>query len=345
MTFEKRAPVKPHHLMVWLVTAVLLPAVCAALAACERKQVKAVGPNERVTIAVAATSESVLAEVAQKQGFFRQEGLETMPRLHPYGRPCLEDMLAGNADLATVAETPVMFAIMKGEDLSVIATIESSQRGNAIVARKDRGIHAFNDLRGKSIGVTSGTVSDFFLDSILIVNGITRKEVRLVNMRAEKMPKALADGEIDAASTFNPYTIKAQNLLGDHAITFQDENLYTWTFNVVAKREFIRNNPEKVGKFLRALVRAEKFVAENQSEAQKNVADFSGLDMAIVRAVWNETNFRVSLDQSLLLAMEEESRWAITNRLTGATKVPNYLDYIYFDGLKTIKPEAVRILR
>lgn len=26
-------------------------------------------------------------------------------------------------------------------------------------------------------------------------------------------------------------------------------------------------------------------------------------------------------------------------------KVPNYLDYIYFDGLKSVKPEALRILR
>ena len=33
------------------------------------------------------------------------------------------------------------------------------------------------------------------------------------------------------------------------------------------------------------------------------------------------------LDQSLLLAMEDEARWLIDNRLTDQTKVPDYLDY------------------
>ena len=33
------------------------------------------------------------------------------------------------------------------------------------------------------------------------------------------------------------------------------------------------------------------------------------------------------------------------NRLTRKTKVPNYLNFIYIDGLKAVKPEAVTIIR
>jgi hypothetical protein len=32
------------------------------------------------------------------------------------------------------------------------------------------------------------------------------------------------------------------------------------------------------------------------------------------------------------------------NNLTDATKVPNYLDYIYFDALEEVKPEVVTII-
>lgn len=312
---------------------------------CTRTDQKAAGPAEKVTIAISATTESVLAEVAQVKGFFRQEGLETTVRKHPYGRPCLEDMLSGRADFATVAETPVMFAIMRGEKISVITTIESSQKGNAIIARKDRGIHAVKDLRSKSIGVTLGTVSDFFLDAILVLNGISRKDVEVINLTAEKMSRALADGDIDAASTFNPYTSQAQKKLGDRGVAFQDENIYTWTFNVVSRQEFIRNNAGKIKKLLRALIKAEEFVTNNPEEAQKIVADFSGIDIGIIRSVWAETNFRVSLDQSLVLALEDESLWAIRNRLTRAAKLPNYLNFIYQDGLQGVKPDAVTILR
>ncbi len=315
------------------------------LLSCARTGQKAAGPTEKVTIAISATTESVLAEVAQMQGFFKQEGLETTVRKHPYGRPCLEDMLAGKADLATVAETPVMFAVMRGEKISVIATIESSQKGNAIIARKDRGIHTFKDLKGKSIGVTPGTVSDFFLDSILLLNGFSRNDAKIVNLTAEKMSHALTNGDIDAASTFNPYTSQAEKKLGERGITFQDENIYTWTFNVVARQEFIRNNPGKIKKLLRALIKAEEFVTKNPASAQKVVADFSGIDIGIVGSVWADTNFRVSLDQALILALEDESLWAIKNGLTNAVKVPNYLNFMYVDGLHDVKPDAVKILR
>jgi ABC-type nitrate/sulfonate/bicarbonate transport system substrate-binding protein len=55
--------------------------------------------------------------------------------------------------------------------------------------------------------------------------------------------------------------------------------------------------------------------------------------------------FLKSLDQSLILAMEDEARWMIKNNLTGEKKTPNLLDYIYFDGLNTIKPKSVNIIR
>ncbi len=43
--------------------------------------------------------------------------------------------------------------------------------------------------------------------------------------------------------------------------------------------------------------------------------------------------------------MDDEARWSIANNLTDKTVVPNYLDYIYLDGLEALKPEAVTIIR
>ena len=75
------------------------------------------------------------------------------------------------------------------------------------------------------------------------------------------------------------------------------------------------------------------------------MADFSGIENNTVSEVWLNTNYRVSLDQALILALEDESRWAIKSGLIGEAKIPNYLNFIYFDGLESVKPKAVRILR
>jgi NitT/TauT family transport system substrate-binding protein len=265
--------------------------------------------------------------------------------LHPYGKPALDDIIKGNADFATVAETPVMFAIMKGEKISIIATIQTSNKNSAIIARKDKGILTLNDLRHRKIAATVGTTSEFFLDAILVLHGIPRKDVTVVDLKAVEIPAALANGDVAAASAFSPYSNYAQRKLGDRGNTFFDEDIYTWTFNVVATQEFIRKNPETVRKLIRALIKAEEFVKHNPAEAQRIVSGFSGMDMAIVREIWGTMDFRVTLDQSLLLALEDETRWAIKSGQTLETKVPNYLDYLYLDGLVSIKPKAVRILR
>jgi NitT/TauT family transport system substrate-binding protein len=43
--------------------------------------------------------------------------------------------------------------------------------------------------------------------------------------------------------------------------------------------------------------------------------------------------------------MEDEARWMIKNNLTTEKTVPDFLKYIYIDGLKAVKPEAVNIIR
>lgn len=302
-------------------------------------------PPEKVTIAYSATPNAALAEVAQKLGYYVQEGLEATPLMRSHGKAALKEVLEGKADFATVAETPVMFAVMEGRKISIIATIEISNKNSAIVARKDRGIRIPRDLRGRKIGATSGTTSDFFMDAFLAVHGISRNDVEVTDLKPEELQIALVHGDVDAASVFNPYVIQLQRKLGNRGTILYNEDIYTQTFNIVATQEYIHENPGKIKKMLSALIRAEEFTRRNRVEAQKIVADFSRMDAALVREIWADATFSVRLEQSLVLAMEDESQWAMNSGFIARTKIPNYLDFIYFDGLESVKPEAVRILR
>ena len=68
-------------------------------------------------------------------------------------------------------------------------------------------------------------------------------------------------------------------------------------------------------------------------------------DEVFTETLWSENQFSLSLDQSLVTAMEDEARWMIKNNLANEKQVPDFLNYIYEDGLKRIKPEAVNIIR
>ena len=61
--------------------------------------------------------------------------------------------------------------------------------------------------------------------------------------------------------------------------------------------------------------------------------------------IWAEFSFQLLLDQTILVSMEDEARWAMKEGLTDKKEVPNYLDFIFMDALELVKPEAVTIIR
>lgn len=96
---------------------------------------------------------------------------------------------------------------------------------------------------------------------------------------------------------------------------------------------------------LKATTKAEQFIRENPDESINMISNFIDMDRGSLKGLWKIYDLEVTLDQSLLTTLEDESRWAIKNSLTSATEVPNYLEYIYLDGLDAVNPDAVGIIR
>lgn len=323
----------------------LVTLLTLSIAACQKSPDKSAGPPEKLTIAYATFPQTALVHIAFTKGFFSAEGLDVTAQPHEFGRQALNSVLEGKADLATPADTPIMFAVTGGKKICTLAIIATSNENLAVVARKDGGITVPADLRGKQIGVTLGTTGEFFLDSFLSTRGISRKEVTIIDLEPSEMPDALNRKRVDAVSTWNPTLKLLQRSLGDSGVVFYDETIYSDTFCLAAGKEFAENHPETVKKVLRALIRAESFAKQNPEESRNLVAEFIKTEKAIVDEMWNSFDFRVTLDQSLVVSLEDQTRWAQRLNLTTCKEMPNYLEFIYFSGLQSVKSEAVRIIR
>jgi NitT/TauT family transport system substrate-binding protein len=114
---------------------------------------------------------------------------------------------------------------------------------------------------------------------------------------------------------------------------------------VVSTGQWIAEHPDLVIRFLKSLALAEEYAILNPAEAKAIVQEQIGVEAAYMETVWSQNQFSLSLDQSLVVAMEDEARWMIENNLTTETQVPDFLDYIHTDGLEAVKPEAVNIVR
>jgi NitT/TauT family transport system substrate-binding protein len=108
---------------------------------------------------------------------------------------------------------------------------------------------------------------------------------------------------------------------------------------------FIQEKPQVIEKILRAMIKAEDFAEKNPAEAIAIVATKLEISEDEFLADWNNTIFDVSINQELILEMENIAQWAINQKLTDAGTMPNFLDFVYLDGLDSVKPESITIIR
>ncbi|MBF0426358.1 MAG: nitrate ABC transporter substrate-binding protein, partial [Magnetococcales bacterium] len=55
--------------------------------------------------------------------------------------------------------------------------------------------------------------------------------------------------------------------------------------------------------------------------------------------------YKLKLDQTLLITLEDETRWAINNGLVERREMPDYLAYFDLEDLEAVKPRSVLLKR
>lgn len=302
--------------------------------------------RERIRIC-SALPVDLLVPVALAQGFFAQEGVDVELASYPFGREALNALLAGKCDIATVAETPIVIKSFERRDFMIIASTWSRDNLNKIIARKDRGVLAPQDLQGKRIATLKATSAHFFLYMFLQQYDVLMDQVHVVY--ADGIPetrKALAAGDVDAIAMFEPYIGEIQKELGDNGIVLAAPGLVINSGNLVAMNSFIGKRRNVIEKILRVLVRAQAFVQDNRRAAVASAARVIGASEADVVEAWPDTEVpQVALAQALLLGLEDEARWAMTTGLVERTQMPNYLRFLYLDGLRSVQPDAVTVVQ
>jgi NitT/TauT family transport system substrate-binding protein len=298
---------------------------------------------EKMVLAVTPWPGSASLYVAREKGYLKNEGINAVFQSHASGHLGFESVISGEADLATVGDTPFVMAVIRGEPVAVIATLCEINRAILIVARKDRDILSREDLRGKTIGVVPGTTAEFFLHIFLTMSYISLEDVSIVPLKTDDVVGAVVSGRVDAVSTWAPHTKLAAQKLGENGVLFEDPGIYKMTWNIAGGKDSIKKHPERIQSFLRAVVRANTFIAEHPDEARTITSQYMGVGSLIPFEEWKDYAFTASLEQSLLLNLEDQARWVIKKYLGSTRNPPNFMHFIEADGLKGVEPAAVRI--
>ena len=298
--------------------------------------------NTSITLALSPTPLSTLPIVAHAQGFFRQHHLDVKLVNFSAGKLALDAVIGGNADFATVAETPVMYAGLAGLKVELIATIVSSSTDLKLIARSDR-FSQPSELKGKKVSAFIGTAGEFFMDAYLKKHRLSRNDVEVVSLRPPEMVTALVTGDIDAFFSWEPNIHKAKQQLSNNAWTDTVPELYTLTFNIAAQPHYLDTHAKEAQAFLAALVQAEAYVQQHPEHSMALVSQYTGMEISLLTSIWSGYQFGVRLEQHLANTLLQQAQWA-TGKRDDKPKIPKYQqDYLNDEFLSEIDRSRVNL--
>ena len=335
----QRLIVRPGHIfpelrkrtrMVLLVTVQLL-CVCFAATA------------QPLRLSVSTTPLSLPIFVAESQGYFVAEGLSLKIDEVIGGHRTLQQVFDGHADVATSSEAVVMFNSFKRKDYAVIATFVTSDDDVRVVTRAGKGIAGVSQLRGRRVATVTGAASHYYLDTSLLLSGVDPKQVQTRNLQPEAMVEALQKDEVDAIAIWEPIPFQALAGIAD-ATVLPKTRAYLLSFNLIVSKKILGTRDDDLVKLLRAVDRAQRFIAAEPAKAQAILRARLHADQKFIDYLWPRYNYRLTLGQSLLTTLEGEARWAREEGYVKGERSPNYLDFIYSAPLRRVRPDAVNIL-
>jgi NitT/TauT family transport system substrate-binding protein len=221
----------------------------------------------------------------------------------------------GVSDLATNSETQALRYSVRHPDLRLVLTV--SEGLYRIVARRSAGIASVADLRGKRVGTMPRTSSAYFLDRTLRSAGLSEADVKVVpfvagsSMPLSRLTEAMARGELDAATIWEPEMQKTQDALGADAIELRDPRGYRELFSLFSTEAKLRD-PQlrpRIVAFVRSVIDTSARIRRDPRIAWPAVARATRQDERIIERAWPHHTYPASLPPDLLDVLVEQDVW------------------------------------
>ncbi len=263
-------------------------ALAAGLAACSSgsagtgSTTAAGGPElSSITVGVLTASDDVTVQIAQDEGFFKQEGLNVKTVVMPSTNSATSGLLSHTMDFA--AENYVgMFQqqnAVPNLDLRIVADNAQATPGlYDLMVAKDSHLTSLAQLKGKKVAIPAKgfNFGAMALDILMQPYHMSSSSFTTVVLPFSAAPQAVASGAVDAAFTTEPFVTIMEEKSGARALidmmsgplTGFPESCWGTTASFVSKY------PKTVAAFQRAMVKAVRLAASNVPLVRQELPKF-----------------------------------------------------------------------
>lgn len=220
----------------------LLASSLVALAALGTATVHA--QETKVAVAISGWTGFAPLTLAKEAGIFKKNGLDVSIKKIPQKDRHLAIASGDVQCAATTVETWIVWNA-NGVATTQIFQLDKSYGADGMVVKGD--IAKIADLKGKTVAASApGTAPYFTLAWMLKKNGLSPKDVKVVNLEPQAAANAMIAGTagLDAAMTYEPYlsAVRAKPEAGKIIATTLDYPMVMDTFGCTPK--FLADNPK-----------------------------------------------------------------------------------------------------
>ena len=204
----------------------------------------ATAQDTQVAIGISGWTGFAPLTLAKEAGLFKKHGLDVSIKKIPQKDRHLAIASGDIQCAATTVETWIVWNA-NGVATTQIFQLDKSYGADGMVVKP--GIGKISDLKGKTVAASApGTAPYFTLAWFLNKNGLTLKDVNIVNLEPQAAANAMIAGtaNLDAAMTYEPYlgAVRAKPEAGKIIATTLDYPMIMDTFGCTPK--FLAENPK-----------------------------------------------------------------------------------------------------
>lgn len=231
--------------------------------------------KKKVTIAVGGKNlfYYLPLTVAERQGYFKQEGLEVEIPNFAGGSQALRALVGGSADMVSGAYEHTINMVAKKQPIKAVV-LQAKYSSMVLMLPKERAAkyRGGRDLKGLKVGVTApGSSTNMFVNSLLARDGLKPNDVVIVGVGAGSgAVAAMEKGEIDALVNLDPVITQLESTgkfvsVVDTRTEKGMKEIYGGDYHasvIYLTPEFINKNPNTVQAVVNAMVRANRWIAK-----------------------------------------------------------------------------------
>ncbi len=270
--------------------------------------------------------------VALEKGFFAEEGLDVEMTTTWGGDKTMTALLTGGADVALVGSETSIYVEAQGATDPVINFAQLTQTdGTFLVAREKVDNFTWEQLKGSTfLGQRKGGMPQMVGEFVLKKHGIDpHNDTTLIqNIDFANIPNAFASGTGDYVQLFEPTaSIFEKEGKGHIVASFGTESGHVPYTTFMARDSYMKENPEVIEKFTKAVYKAQIWVQEHSAKeiAEAIAPHFQDTDLSIIETVVDRYKSQGSFATDPILDEEEWNN--LQDIMDEAGDLPKRVDY------------------